>query len=319
VVHEGKARVRTKFLKILITITAIVVCTCACAFAGESPVLSGTPTRVVVLGTGTPVPDPERSGPAVAVVVNGRAYLVDCGPGIVRRAAAAFEKDGIKALDVTSLNIVFITHLHSDHTLGYPDLIFSPWVMGRTETLEAYGPHGLKSMTNHIERAWAEDVRIRREDLEHANATGYKVDVHEIKPGVVYRDENVKVTAFLVKHGIWKEAYGYAFETKDRKIVISGDTAPTEAVVEACNGCDVLLHESYNPRGDQMDIPHWNQYFRTFHTSPGELGDIARRAHPKLLVVYHQVLLRLPEEDLARQIGKEYSGKWVMAKDLGVY
>ncbi|MFZ3340600.1 MAG: MBL fold metallo-hydrolase [Terriglobales bacterium] len=308
-------------MKILITITAIVACTFTCpgAFAGESPVLSGTPTRVVVLGTGTPVPDPERSGPAVAVVVNGRAYLVDCGAGIVRRAAAAFQEDGIKALDDTSLNIVFITHLHSDHTLGYPDLIFTPWVMGRTETLQAYGPHGLKSMTNHIERAWAEDVRVRREGLEQANATGYKVDVHEIKPGVVYRDENVKVTAFLVKHGIWKEAYGYAFETKDRKIVISGDTAPTDAVVKACDGCDLLLHEVYNAKGEQLHIPHWDQYFRTFHTSPTELADIARRAHPKLLVVYHQVMLGLPEEDLERQIGKEYSGKWVMGKDLGVY
>lgn len=312
-------------MKTLLTLAAIVagvfICTCIYtrAFAEEIPVSSGTLTRVVVLGTGTPVPDPERSGPAVAVVVNDRAYLVDCGPGIVRRANAAFQKDGIRGLDVTALNIVFITHLHSDHTLGYPDLIFSPWVMGRTEALRAYGPHGLKSMTAHIERAWSEDVRIRREGLEQGNGTGYKVDVHEIKPGLVYRDENVTVTAFPVKHGSWKEAYGYKFETKDRKIVISGDTAPTDEVVKACNGCDVLLHEVYNTKGEQLQTPHWKEYFRTFHTTPAELADIARRAHPKLLVVYHQVLLGLPEEDLAGQIGKEYSGNWVMAKDLGIY
>ena len=308
-------------MKILITGTIILICTFVCfsAFSEETPVSPSTPTQVVVLGTGTPVPDPERSGPAVAVVVNGRAYLVDCGPGIIRRANAAFQKNGIKALEVTSLNIVFITHLHSDHTLGYPDLIFSPWVMGRTEALQAYGPHGLKNMTSHIERAWADDVRVRREGLEQANATGYQVNVHEIKPGVVYRDQNVKVTAFLVKHGIWKEAYGYTFETRDRKIVISGDTAPADEVVKACNGCDVLLHEVYNTKGEQLGIPHWKDYFRAFHTSPAELADIARRAHPKLLVVYHQVLLGLPEADLAEQIGKEYSGNWVMAKDLGVY
>ena len=275
-------------------------------------------TRVVVLGTGTPVPDPDRSGPAVAIVVNGRAYLVDCGPGVVRRAAAA-EKNGISELLASTLNVVFITHLHSDHTLGYPDLIFTPWVMGRAAPLEAYGPHGLQSMTEHIEQAWAEDIHVRREGLEQANATGYKVNVHEIEPGLVYRDDNVTVTAFLVKHGIWKEAYGYRFETKDRRIVIAGDTAPTDEVVKACDGCDVLLHEVYNPKGDQLQIPHWKEYFRTFHTSPAELGEIARRAHPKLLVVYHQVLLRLPEEDLAEQIRREYSGNWVMAKDLGVY
>jgi ribonuclease BN (tRNA processing enzyme) len=279
---------------------------------------TSAPTRVVVLGSGAPAADPERWGPAVAIVVNDRAYLVDCGPGIVRRAAAA-EKNGIAALHSTKLNIVFITHLHSDHTVGYPDLIFSPWVLGRKDALEAYGPHGLKKMTGHIEKAWAEDVRIRRRGLEQANATGYTVNVHEIRPGVVYRDENVTVTAFLVKHGIWKEAYGYKFETRDRKIVLSGDTAPTDEVVKACDGCDVLLHEVYNPHGDELNDPHWKEYFRTFHTSPAELGEIARRARPKLLVVYHAVFERLPESDLLEQIGKEYSGTWVAARDLGVY
>src|SRR6266496_6500057 len=136
-------------------------------------------SEVVVLGTGNPSADPERWGPAVAVVVNNRAYLVDCGPGVVRRAAAA-EKNGFAALKAKELKIVFITHLHSDHTLGYPDLIFSPWVLGRKEPLEAYGPRGLKRMTEHIERAWVEDVRVRRQGLEEANASGYKVNVHEI-------------------------------------------------------------------------------------------------------------------------------------------
>ena len=287
--------------------------------AGQSTATAENRTQVVMLGSGTPVPDPERSGPAVAVIVNGRAYLVDCGPGVVRQAAKAAKKDGIPGLVSPALNIVFITHLHSDHTLGYPDLIFSPWVLDRSVPLEAYGPHGLKKMTAHIEQAWEEDIRIRREGLEQANAAGYKVNAHEISPGVIFRDENVKVTAFLVNHGSWKEAYGYKFETKDRKIVISGDTAPTEEVVKACDGCDLLLHEVYNPNGKQMQIVHWNQYFKTFHTSPAELGEIARRAHPTLLVVYHEVLLGLPEEDLAGQIRSNYSGQWVSAKDLEVY
>src|SRR5262249_7527345 len=148
----------------------------------------------------------ERSGPAVAIVVNGTAYLVDCGPGVVRRAAAA-EKQGVTALKPTQIKTVFITHLHSDHTLGLPDLIFSPWVLDRTDPLTLYGPQGLKRMADHIEKAWQEDVSVRIHGLEQANETGYKVDVHEISPGVVYRDANVKVTAFLVKHGIWKQAF----------------------------------------------------------------------------------------------------------------
>ena len=301
----------TKILSLLVALVAA----CGSGFAEDQAVAH---TDVVVLGTGNPSADPDRSGPAVAVVVNGRAYLIDCGPGVVRRAAAA-ERNGNVALAAKQLKIVFITHLHSDHTLGYPDLIFSPWVLGRTEPLEAYGPRGLKNMTSHIEKAWTEDVRIRRRGLEQANATGYKVNVHEIAPGEVYRDQNVTVTAFPVKHGIWKQAYGYKFETRDRRIVISGDTAPTDEVVKACDGCDVLLHEVYNPHGNELNDAHWKEYFRTFHTSPAELAEIARRARPKLLVVYHQVLEKLPESDLVEQIQKEYSGNWVSARDLGVY
>ena len=275
-------------------------------------------TQLVMLGTGNPNADPDRSGPAVAVVAGGMAYLVDCGPGVVRRAAAA-EKNGIPALKATELKTVFITHLHSDHTLGYPDLIFTPWVLGRDVPLEAYGPRGLKNMTRHIEQAWAEDIAVRRRGLEQANATGFKVNVHEISTGVIYRDENVTVSAIPVKHGIWKQSFGYKFETKDRKIVISGDTSPTDEIVKACDGCDLLVHEVYNPHGDELNDPHWKEYFHTFHTSPAELGDIARRAHPKLLVVYHESLEKLPVGDLLEQIGKEYSGKWVSAKDLDVY
>ena len=302
-----------RMAKAMVVVVSVVAAIAAQGRAEDTP-----GTRVVVLGTGNPSADPERWGPAVAVAVNARAYLVDCGPGVVRRAAAA-EKNGIAALRAKELKIVFITHLHSDHTLGYPDLIFSPWVLGRKEPLEAYGPRGLKSMTEHIERAWKEDIKIRRRGLEEANASGYKVNVHPIRPGAIYHDENVTVSAFPVKHGIWQEAYGYKFETKDRRIVISGDTAPTEEVVKACDGCDVLLHEVYNPHGEELKEEHWRAYFRTFHTSPAELGDIARRARPKLLVLYHQSLEKLLEAELVEQMKKEYSGNWVSAKDLGVY
>jgi ribonuclease BN (tRNA processing enzyme) len=277
-----------------------------------------TKTQIVMLGTGTPVADPDRSGPAVAIVINDSAYLVDRGPGVVRRAAAA-ERNGIKALHPQNIKTVFFTHLHSDHTLGYPDLIFSPWVLGRTDPLAVYGPKGLKDMTENIEKAWRKDIDVRRNGLERANATGYKVKVHEISPGVVFQDANVKVTAFLVKHGSWDQSFGFRFDTADRSIVLSGDTAPVESVVEACNGCDVLLHEIYNPLRDEMHDPHWAAYFKAFHTSPEELGQIATRAHPKLLVLYHQVLGTLPEEDLLAQVKKYYAGQVVSAKDLGVY
>ena len=281
-----------------------------------------TGSELVMLGTGMPAADPDRSGPAVAVVVNGTAYLVDCGPGIVRRAAAAAQHDHVPALQASNLKIVFITHLHSDHTVGYPDLILSPWVLGRENPLAAYGPVGLQDMTGHILEAWKKDIDVRTRGLEKKSAPP-RVEVHEIQPGVVYRDANVKVTAFLVRHGSWDQAFGYRFDTPDRSIVISGDTSPSDSVVKACDGCDLLLHEMYDDSmihaADQHDAPT-QKYFAAFHTSATELARIASDAHPKLLVLYHQ--MGAPVDD-ARMLNalrtSGYKGAAVSAHDLDVY
>jgi ribonuclease BN (tRNA processing enzyme) len=276
-------------------------------------------SEVVVLGSGTPNADPDRSGPAVAIIVNGHSYLVDCGPGVVRRAVAA-SREGVPGLEMKNLTTLFITHLHSDHTLGYPDLIFTPWVLGRTAHLEVYGPRGVADMTKNILAAWKKDIEVRTQGLEKANGTGNLVDVHEIEAGVVYKDENVTVTAFPVKHGSWDEAFGYRFQTPNRVIVISGDTSPADSVVKACNGCDVLLHEVYasGPKSE-MDSPQWRAYFKAFHTSTAELAAIATQAKPKLLVLYHQMFHGVPEGDMVQQIREHYSGAVVSAHDLDVY
>lgn len=273
-------------------------------------------TQVVILGSGAPRPNPDASGPAVAIVVNGAAYLVDCGPGVVRRAAAA-ERKGIAALKVENIRHVFITHLHSDHTLGYPDLIFTPWDMGRTEPLEAYGPRGLQEMTDHIEAAWKKDIDVRTNGLEHANRKGYKVRVHEIAPGVVYQDANVKVTAFLVAHGSWDQAFGYRFDTADRSVVLSGDTRPTETVVKACHGCDVLLDEAFLESDYAKYSAAWEKYMRSFHTSTVELAKEANEARPGLLVLYHYAGDQ--HEKRVAEVKEHYSGKVVSARDLDVY
>ena len=146
-------------------------------------------TRIVLLGTGTPNADPERSGPSVAIVVNDTPYLVDLGPGVVRRAAAA-HRLGIAGLAVKRLNLAFLTHLHSDHTVGYADLLLTPWVLERTEPLHVYGPVGLREMTEHLLAAYQEDIRERLEGLEPANRTGCEALTCEIAPGVVYQDTN---------------------------------------------------------------------------------------------------------------------------------
>jgi ribonuclease BN (tRNA processing enzyme) len=311
--------VRT-FIRILVVlgISAVVAFPLSWAIGPRASEKEGPKTQLVLLGTGTPNADPDRSGPAVAIVVNDTPYLVDCGPGVVRRAAAAY-RAGISGLQVKKLTRAFITHLHTDHTVGYPDLIFTPWVLERDEPLEVYGPKGIAAMTHHILKAYEEDIKIRLEGLEPANTEGYKVNVHEIEPGVIYEDENVNVKAFAVRHGSWAQAFGYRFETPDRTIVISGDTTPTRSVIENCNRCDVLVHEVYSQAGFERRSHVWRKYHSSFHTSSVELAKIASEARPGLLVLYHQLLWGTSEEGLLEEIRQGYDGRVVSGHDLDVY
>jgi ribonuclease BN (tRNA processing enzyme) len=285
--------------------------------APRAPDTSGM--RVVLLGTGTPNADPDRSGPAVAVVINGSAYLVDAGPGVVRRAAAA-ARNGIAALDPPKLARVFITHLHSDHTVGLPDLLLTPWVLGREAPLDVFGPPGVDSMMTYLEAAYREDVRNRIDGLQPQNATGWRATVHLVQPGVVYRDTNVTVTAFAVQHEDWPYAFGYRFQSADRVIVISGDTRASDAVVEACNGCDVLVHEVYSDAGFARRSPDWQRYHERAHTSASALGALAARARPRLLVLYHQLLWGTSAEALVSEVrAGGYGGRVVCGNDLDVF
>ena len=274
-------------------------------------------SKIVLLGTGTPNADPERFGPSVAIVVNQTPYLVDFGPGVVRRAAAACQS-GVEGLDVRKLNRAFLTHLHSDHTVGYADLILTPWVLGRDEPLEVYGPAGIREMTEHILAAYREDIRERLDGLEPANSTGYLVRAHEIEPGIVYQDRNVRVEAFAANHGSWP-AFGYKFHVGDKTIAISGDTAPAESCVEAYRGCDVLIHEVYSALGFQGRSPVWQRYHSSVHTSSSELAAMASRAKPGLLILYHQLFNGVTEEELLLEIQGKYEGKVVSGADLEVY
>jgi ribonuclease BN (tRNA processing enzyme) len=276
-------------------------------------------TRLVVLGTGTPNADPDRSGPALAIVVGNDAYLVDAGPGVVRRAAQAAASDSIDALLPPRLTRVFLTHLHSDHTTGLPDLIFTPWVLGRTSPIEVYGPSGTKRMVDLLEQAYSEDVDIRLHGGEPSNKTGYAARAHEANSGQVYRDTNVTVTAFAVLHGQWPHAVGYIFQTRDRRIVVSGDTRPTDDIVRACNGCDLLVHEVYSAEKFKGRTPDWRAYHSAYHTSTYQLGELATRARPKLLVLYHQLYWGDDDAALVRQVKTKFAGVVVSARDLGVY
>jgi ribonuclease BN (tRNA processing enzyme) len=275
-------------------------------------------TVVILLGTGTPYPNPDRSGPATAVIYNGRFFLFDAGAGVMRQINKA-------GLPVSGPEAAFITHLHSDHTLGYPDLILTSWVMRRDKHLQVYGPHGLQRMTDYILKAYSEDIEIRTEGLEKKIPDWCKVDVHEINPGIVYDSGGVKITAFLVLHGSWKEAYGYRIDTPDRSIVISGDTRPCQALIDASMGVDILIHEVHpssivktekRPGGE-----NWPEYLKQFHTSDIELGEIVEQSEPKLLILYHTSRMNDQiEDELLGNIRKSgFKGKIVVGRDMDIY
>lgn len=281
---------------------------------------AGDKTIVVMLGTGNPAMDPDRSGPATAIVTNGAAYLVDFGPGVVRRVRSAVLARDIKALEPINIKVAFATHLHSDHTAGYADLILTPWVQRRPTSIDVYGPPGIVSMTAHLLEAYRVDIEARTSPdgtVGEAN-DGYKVNAHEVSPGIVYKDGNVTVTAFATMHV--PQNFGDRFETRDRTIVISGDTSPVQATIDACNGCDVLIHEAISPAW-AASLPEAAsgllRFAGRYHTTTPQLAELAIEAKPKLLVLYHYSS-RTPE-DLNAEMRSLYPGHFVVSRDLDVY
>jgi ribonuclease Z len=283
-------------------------------------------TQVVMLGTGTPIPDPERSGPAVAITVDSVAYLFDAGAGVTRRAAAAGVR-GVKpfgsristAQPAPRFDRVFLTHLHSDHTLGLADAIFTPWIQGRTTPLDVYGPPGTKRLVDGILDGNSLDIAQRLHASGGPPVNGWKSVVHEIAPGEVFRDSRITVTAFAVQHADWEHAYGYRVQTPDGVVVISGDTRPVAAIAEQCRECDILIHEVYSDSGF-ANLPALRKVYHAHaHTSAHALGDIAQQARPKLLILTHQLFFGASDEKLLEEVRSRFSGRVVSAKDLDVF
>jgi ribonuclease Z len=279
-----------------------------------------------MLGTGTPIPDPDRSGPGVAIVVDSVAYLFDAGTGVVRRAAAAGRNgvQGFAARTVTAqpaprFERLFLTHLHSDHTLGLADAIFSPWIQGRVAPLDIYGPPGTKRLVSGILDGNAEDIAERVASPEGPSPNGWRAIVHEVAEGIVFQDSRIVVRAFAVPHAAWTYAFGYRIETPDRTIVISGDTRANPNIAAQCRGCDVLIHEVYSDAGFATLPPERQAYHAQAHTSATQLGDIATQARPGLLILYHQLFFGASEETLLAAVRSRFGGRVVSAHDLEAY
>ena len=220
--------------------------------------------------------------------------------------------------------------MHSDHTVGYPDLILTPWVLGPKCATGSLWACGIKNMTTHIFEAYRVDFESRYKQYEEglykvgSFPEGHAVNAHEIKPGIVYQDANVKVTAFATKHTM--ESYAYRFDTADRSIVFSGDTNPAQGTIDACNGCDVLVHEVLTH--DWLSRrPDFVEYTRRYHTTTTQLAELATKAKPNLLVLYHASISWRPAVDsqrsrpevLLQEMMSRYTGHVVVGRDLDVY
>ena len=277
-------------------------------------------TQLVILGSGTPNPNPERGGSAYAVIVDNTPYLVDFGPGAIRSFAALMPAwgGGMKEMDVTKIEHAFLTHIHSDHTTGLSDLLLTPWIMGRENKLNLYGPKGLEKMAGSLLDAYADDIDYRVNGTQPSNGTGYQFNFTELADGVVFQDINLKVEAFKVNHGDFEDAYGFRFTSKDKVIVFSGDTGPSKSLERYAKDADILVHEVYSNAGFLKKTKDWQIYHRGHHTSTYEVGEIASRAKPKLLVLSHILFWGADERDILEETRTTFSGNIKIAEDLMV-
>lgn len=266
--------------------------------------------KVVLLGTGVgPRANLQQFGASTLVEAGGVRLLFDCGRGTTLRLTQI----GVPLGSITRL---FLTHLHSDHVIQIPDLILTGWVGGgRSSPLEVWGPEGTRDMMDHLLQAFAFDIHMRRDVDEKAPGNGIKVTSHEIKQGIVFDQQGVKVTAFLVDHSPITPAFGYRVDYRGHSLVLSGDTRVSENLVQFARGVDVLVHEVLDADTVRAWFPTNPQAAEAIlakHTTPEQAGEVFARVKPRLAVYSHAP----NTESVITQTRKTYAGPLEGAEDM---
>lgn len=274
--------------------------------------------RVTLLGTGSPAPVMRRFGPGVLVEAGGKKLLIDCGRGTTQRLLQA-------GLRLGQVDALFVTHLHSDHIVGIPDLWLTGWLEAayaqRKGAFRVFGPEGTQNLMQGLAKAYEWDIRARVAD-QNLVPENVRADVTEFKAGVVFDQGGVKVTAFEVDHGdLLKPAFGFRVDHAGRSVTISGDTRFSENLIQHAKGTDLLIHQVAAVRDELLKNPVF-QVILAHHTKPEEAGTLFSRVKPRLAVFYHFVLLGAPgvppvtEVDVLEMARKTYDGPLLIGEDL---
>ena len=276
-------------------------------------------TQVVILGTGTPIPDAFRAGSSIAIVHKGESYLFDVGAGAVRQATIARYKYDIPSLYPSQICCVFLSHLHSDHTMDLSELAHTLW-WRRNTGLQAWGPTGIAQIANGLDEIIAVDADFRINGIQPvANPDGFRITHRDIAPGSLFQKEDLTIEAFLVNHGDINPAFGFKVTTEDLSLVISGDTAYSDVVAEKARGVDILFHEVISRQGLEQNSPGFQRYHNSVHTTSDEVARLASIAQPKKLVLYHGLFYGTEESTVLEEIEALYEGNVFLARDLDMF
>jgi len=269
----------------------------------------GPVIKVTLLGTGTPQPIMERFGPSILVQAGNQSLLFDAGRGCLQRLRQI-------NLSYDKIDALFLTHLHSDHIVGLPDLWLTGWLLSnRAAPLTVFGPVGTSDMVTYLQKAFSFDIKIRIED-DKAIADGSKLNVTEIQQGVIYEKDGVKVTAFEVDHAPVKPAFGFRIDYKGHSVVLSGDTKYSDNLVTFARGTDLLIHEVVvAPDTLRKTDPKYS--ILAHHPTPEQTAKVFNEVKPKLAVYAHVVkLYGRGEQELLKRTKANYPGRFIIGEDL---
>ena len=281
--------------------------------AAAAGAASAQDIRVTLLGTGTPAPVMNRFGASILVEAGDQKFLFDAGRGAMQRLTQL-------RVDWRDVNGVFLTHLHSDHVVGFPDLWLTGWLVSQRQApLAAWGPRGTEKMMAHLAQAYEYDVAIRQAD-EHASAEGARIVATDIAEGFAYERNGVRITPFNVDHAPVEPAFGYRIDYRGRSVVLSGDTRFSENLIRRAEGVDLLIHEvaAIATHLRAGIAPAAAAIITAHHTTPEQAGEIFARVKPKLAVYSHIGRPSATEQDVIVPTRKTYAGPLELGEDLMV-